>query len=243
MAGRSSWRMAVPVVLALAGVLMATSAATARGTDLRAERRTELADLVQERSQRVERAVEEVGRLQGEVDRLTVAGGADDAEVQAARAAASRAAAPAGLVPLTGPGVVVTLDDAPREPGAALPDGVAPDDLVVHQQDVQAVVNALWAGGADGVQVMDQRLVSTSAVRCVGNTLILQGRVYSPPYRIAAVGDVGGMRSALDRAPQLDVYRQWVDAVGLGYRVETTRRLTVPGYEGTLALAHARAAS
>ncbi len=59
---------------------------------------------------------------------------------------------------------------------------MSPDDLVVHQQDVQAVVNALWAGGADAVQVMDQRLLSTSAVRCVGNTLLLNGRVYSPPY-------------------------------------------------------------
>ena len=51
------------------------------------------------------------------------------------------------------------------------------------------MVNALWQGGARGIQVMDQRLISTSAVRCVGNTLILQGRVYSPPYRITAVGD------------------------------------------------------
>ena len=73
-------------------------------------------------------------------------------------------------------------------PGAC-PGGSGPDDLVVHQQDVQAVVNALWRGGADGVQIMDQRLIATSAVRCVGNTLILQGRVYSPPYTITAVGD------------------------------------------------------
>ena len=49
------------------------------------------------------------------------------------------------------------------------------------------MVNALWQGGAKGIQVMDQRLISTSAVRCVGNTLILQGRVYSP-----AVQDHGG---------------------------------------------------
>ena len=69
------------------------------------------------------------------------------------------------------------------------PGGLGPDDLVVHQQDVQAVVNALWRGGADGVQVMDQRLIATSAVRCVGNTLILQGRVYSPPFTVTAVGD------------------------------------------------------
>ncbi|CAM5285980.1 hypothetical protein SVIOM342S_02669 [Streptomyces violaceorubidus] len=80
----------------------------------------------------------------------------------------------------------VTLDDAPPDATAKLPGypEPQPDYLVIHQQDLQAVVNALWQGGADGIKVMDQRLISTSAVRRVGNTLILQGRVYSPPYKI-----------------------------------------------------------
>ena len=69
----------------------------------------------------------------------------------------------------------MTLDDAPRR--ASLPGTAKPDDLVVHQQDVQAVVNALWHGGAEAMHAQDQRVISTSAVRCVGNTLILQGRV------------------------------------------------------------------
>ena len=85
--------------------------------------------------------------------------------------------------------MTVTLADAPRSADRVLPEGTSPDDVVVHQQDVQAVVNALWAGGAEAMQIMDQRIVSTSAVRCVGNTLILQGRVYSPPYEITAIGD------------------------------------------------------
>jgi uncharacterized protein YlxW (UPF0749 family) len=141
---------------------------------------------------------------------------------------------------MNGPGVVVTLDDAQRDPGTPLPSGVTPDDLVVHQQDLQAVVNALWAGGAEGVEVMDQRLVSTSAVRCVGNTLILHGRVYSPPFTVAGVGDIDRLTTALRSSPSLVTYRQWVDAVGLGYQVSGRARLELPGYTGDLALGHAR---
>src|SRR3569833_1449764 len=81
----------------------------------------------------------------------------------------------------------------------------SPDDLVVHQQDVQAVGNALWAGGATGMQIMDQRLISTSAVRCVGNTLILQGVVYSPPFRITATGAPDRLRAALDASPEIQI--------------------------------------
>ena len=91
------------------------------------------------------------------------------------------------------------------------------------------MVNALWAGGAEAMMLQDQRVISTSAVRCVGNTLILQGRVYSPPYVITAIGDVQGMRAALDADPAVTIYRQYVDALGLGYDVETRPRSTLPG--------------
>jgi uncharacterized protein YlxW (UPF0749 family) len=133
---------------------------------------------------------------------------------------------------------VVTLDDAPR--GGTRPADAMPDDLVVHQQDVQAVVNALWAGGAEAMMLMDQRVISTSAVRCVGNTLILQGRVYSPPYKITAVGDRTKLRGALDADPAIQNYLQYVAAYGLGWKVEDHSRVTLPGYSATVDLHYAK---
>ena len=119
----------------------------------------------------------------------------------------------------------MTLDDAPPgRPGDSRPGGLGPDDLVVHQQDVQAVVNALWRGGADGVQVMDQRLIATSAVRCVGNTLILQGRVYSPPFTITGLGDPDLLSQALAEEPNVQLFRAYVDIAGLGYDGGAPRR-------------------
>ena len=81
--------------------------------------------------------------------------------------------------------MTVALDDAPPQARSRpLPPGIpspTPDDLVVHQQDIQGVVNALWAGGAEAMTLMGQRVIATTAVRCVGNTLLLHGAVYSPP--------------------------------------------------------------
>jgi uncharacterized protein YlxW (UPF0749 family) len=107
---------------------------------------------------------------------------------------------------------------------------------------VQAVVNALWAGGAEAMTLMGQRVIATSAVRCVGNTLLLHGAVYSPPFTVTAVGDVDGMRAALDRAPGVVVYRQYVAAYGLGYSVTTARSKRLPAYDGSLELTSARPA-
>src|SRR4029079_12479703 len=115
----------------------------------------------------------------------------------------------AGLTALKGPGVSVSLNDAPVTGKGPRPADVTNDDLVVHQQDVQSVVNALWAGGAEAMTVMGQRVIATSAVRCVGNTLILQGEGYSPPYAVTAIGDPARLRAALAREPGVRTYRQY----------------------------------
>ncbi len=103
------------------------------------------------------------------------------------------------------------------------------------------MVNALWAGGADAIMLQDQRVISTSAVRCVGNTLILQGRVYSPPYSITAIGDVQKLRAALDRSPEIGYYLQYVASLQLGWKVQERAKLTLPAFAGSLKLQHAAA--
>lgn len=82
--------------------------------------------------------------------------------------------------------------------------------------------------------VQDQRIVSTSSVQCVGNTLYLQGRVYSPPYTVTAIGDVERLHAALQADPVVDVYRQWADKVGLGYVVQDLPEAELPAFTGTV---------
>ncbi len=88
----------------------------------------------------------------------------------------------------------------PSSANAAIAAGVDPNQLVVHQSDLQAVVNALWAGGAEAMSIAGQRVVATSAVRCVGNTLLLNGEVFSPPFRVEAIGPAKAMTAALGQS-------------------------------------------
>ena len=118
------WRLGVPVVCVFAGLLMATSATTAHGTDLRSDRRLDLADLIREQARRAATGTDEVQQVRAEVDRLTQLRGADDVRVRQAQAEADRLAVLAGLTPVTGPGLTVSLDDAHRDPGSPLPTGV-----------------------------------------------------------------------------------------------------------------------
>ncbi|HEY0641162.1 MAG TPA: DUF881 domain-containing protein [Pseudonocardiaceae bacterium] len=227
------WRIAVPVVCLLAGLLFAASRNAAGGYDLRGGRTTELSGLVRDAEARVAAAEDRLAGLRAEAELLESTAAGSDADVRAARDAANALGPAVGLTALTGPGLTVTLTDAPRGPDGRYPADVEPDALVVHQQDMQSVLNALWAGGAEAVAVADQRLLTTSAVRCIGNTLLLHGRTYSPPYRISAIGDPDRMRAALDDEPGVAVFRQYVQTYGLGYRVQRSSTIAVPAYAGT----------
>ena len=229
----------VTIVLAAAGLLFTTSATTARGTQLRSER-ADLADLIEAEDLRVQTRAQRVAALNNQVVGEAAANTANNQAVKALEERSASVVGAAGLRAVHGPGLTVTLDDAPRD--ATIPANVGPDDLVVHQQDVQAVVNALWAGGAEAMMLQDQRVISTSAVRCVGNTLILQGRVYSPPYTITAIGDVKKMQGSLDSSTQIAYYLQYVASLRLGWSVKVSDRLDLPAYAGSLTLNHARVA-
>src|SRR6478609_990559 len=231
------WSAVVPLVALGAGLLFALSAATARGTDLRSSG-GDLPGLIRNQTRQNTVVAARLAQLRAEVDRLSAQQAPGDLRVTQLTTQADRLALAAGTQAVAGPTVRVSLTDAKNVP-SVLPDGFSVDDYVVHQQDVQAVVNALWQGGAEAMMLMDQRIISTSAVRCVGNTLILQGRVYSPPYVITAIGNQDAMRSALDTDPAVANLRDWSIAVGLGYDVGNVGSQTFPAYSGSIVPEHA----
>jgi uncharacterized protein YlxW (UPF0749 family) len=237
-ARRTAWRVLVPVTLLGAGVLFSTSHDTSQGTDLRAGRLAQLTDLIEELQDDVVQQEEDAAELRREVAARQAGLATRSSSVAAETLRGDTLLDPAGLQPVRGPGLTVVLDDAPRPAAGEEPASGNPDDLVVHQQDVQSVLNALWAGGAEAVTVMGDRIISTSAVRCVGNTLLVNGRLVGPPFVMRAVGDVAGMRAALAVEPGVALFRRYVAAYGLTYDVRTDRELRLPAYEGALELPH-----
>lgn len=232
----------MPVTVAAAALLLVASAITARGTDLRSSSTLQVSQRITLAERDVTSLTRQLDALRRQISSATAAAARSDQRVRAAQAAAARLAAAAGLTAATGPGVSVALDDVPRgDQQRDLDAGAQPDDLVIHQQDVQGVVNALWAGGAEAMAIMGERVVSTTAVRCVGNTLLLHGRVFGPPFVVTAIGDVRQLTSALATDPDVQILQQYVAAYGLRYRLERLRQVTLPAYDGPLELSHAKA--
>ena len=225
------------LVCLVAGVLLGTARSYSAGEDI-SNRSVDLSAVVRDAQQRVIAADAQAAQLQSQID--AAADGDVSPRVESARAAVAALEPAAGLTAVTGPGISVSMSDAPRDSAGNYPAGVDPDDLVVHQQDVQSVVNALWAGGAEAMMIMDQRVLTTSAVRCIGNTLLLQGRTYSPPFVVTAIGDAAAMSSELDVEPGVQLLLQYVDKYQLGYEVKVLDDAALPAYDGPVRMTTAR---
>ncbi|UNX54990.1 DUF881 domain-containing protein [Georgenia sp. TF02-10] len=223
--------LATGLVGLVAGLMFATSASVFAGQSSREA--LDLEDLARAESERLTELQNDNAALRESIQPYLDGQSTTDAP----GAGAELDAFAAGRQPVRGPGLQVELWDAPAE---ARTGELAPDALVVHQQDLEAVMNALWGGGAEAMAVQGHRVVSTTGVRCVGNVLHIEGRTYSPPYRIEAIGDPDQLHEALLADPGVQIYQQYVDAVGLGWSVRDVERMHLPAFEGSLVLHQAQ---
>ncbi len=228
---------ATMAVVLVCGGLFVVSAQSSEGTDLRPGRYDDLAALTDSEADRAADLQARVAELTQEVRDLTDQ--VDDDAVRRYQQQVEALEGPAGLTPRTGPGVVVTLSDAPDE----VVDAATGDKnlLVVHQQDIQAVVNAMWKGGAEAVVIQGQRMVTTTGIKCEGNSVMIQGVPYPQPYVIEAVGDVGDLTSAIADDDYLQIYREQSDdpAIAVGWDLDIADEITAPAYDGLLDLSYA----
>ena len=231
---RTPWRVATPLVAVVSGGIFAVSGVQSDGTDLRAGRLTDMASVVRAERDETNDLTAQVQALNDEVERLSSSLG--DRSVRRVQQEISNVDDPAGLTPRRGPAVQVILDDASEEARLAYEGN--PNDLVVHQQDIQAVANAMWDAGAEAVMIQGQRLISTTGIKCEGNQVTLQGVPYSPPYVIVGVGDQSEMSSSLVTDPILATYRDYtlVPGGGVSWSMSDLDDATAPAYEGLLDL-------
>ena len=231
------WRVATPVVVLLSGALFAVSAEQSDGLDLRGGRLTDLASVVRAERDEAGDLTAEAAELNAEVEALSTKLG--DRSVRRVQEEVATLVDPAGLTEKSGTAVQVTLDDAPMEARLSYDDN--PNDLVVHQQDIQAVANAMWNAGAVAVTIQGQRLISTTGIKCEGNQVTLHGLPYSPPYVIVGIGDPAAIEAELITDPMLATYRDYTTIPGGGVSWDMTalESAVAPAYEGLLDLTYA----
>ena len=223
--------LAVAATMAAAGLLFAvTYDQAASGAAGREERRAALIEDVQARSDTTDDLAAELERL-----RRQVTGARDDA--LAASAVGQRAIddldaaeLAAGLDPVSGPGLLVTLANAEPDADADPVGGAATEDERgrVQDGDLQLVVNALWAAGAEAVSINGQRLGPTTAIRFAGEAVLVDFRPVTNPYLVSAIGDPDELRPRFLASPEVNALAVISESFGLRFEFAQEDELSVP---------------
>jgi uncharacterized protein YlxW (UPF0749 family) len=215
--------VAIGVVLAIAYTQAVASAPE------RARTRTALVHEVEKRSARTDQLQARAEELRMQATRVRAAVLAGSAAGTAADATVRELQAATGLGTVRGPGLVVTVQDgpAPTDPVTGKPTGES-DLARVQDRDLQDIVNALWASGAEAVSINDQRLATTSAIRSAGGAVLVDFRPVNSPYRISAIGDPARMPANLDGSAAARRFRGYESQYGMAFSTRTVESLQLP---------------
>lgn len=200
-------------ILALAGLLGAVAALQVHRHEPAAVReRHRLIAEIRDRTAESDALQRRLEAVRAGTERARAAALASSAAGTRVRRELARAADAAAATPRTGSGLAVTVDDA--RPGAPTDEGAAAGRI--YDQDLQILVNGLWAAGATAIAVNGQRLTSTTAIRAAGDAVLVDYRPLSPPYEVTALGG-GRLRNAFDGSAAGEHFRTLKGQFGIRF--------------------------
>lgn len=216
-------------VTALAlGALVTVSAVTLRTPDpVAADTRAQLITRIEEAQAAGDKTSERVEQLRTEVLALEQAG-ALTARGPVAEREIAATGLQVGAQAVSGPGVVVLLQDAQAGDGA--PGGQEKPERV-NARDIQLVVNGLWSAGAEAISVNDHRLTSTAAIRFAGEAIIVDFRALAPPYEVLAIGDPDRLAQETSSGLTGAYLNELRSQLGIRAQVSTQEEITISSAE------------
>jgi uncharacterized protein YlxW (UPF0749 family) len=221
----------VAVSALVAGLLLTLGALALRTPSTSAiKAKANLVSQIESRRAQVDRQEAQLRATQAEVDRLQAqALGQDETSLQTRLAALTLAS---GAEKVSGPGLVVELDNAPGSDDTSA-DGnprtdAGKDEGKVFSKDLQVVVNGLWEAGAEAIAVNGQRLTSRSAIRFAGEAILVNYRPLARPYRISVIGDPEALQVEFAANDGGAYARALQDNYGIRVSIDAAKSLSLP---------------
>ena len=232
-----TWQLTLGVALLALGFLIAAQLA-AEGPRVRytTQERTPLVQTAKDLQAEQDGLKARILELRDKIQSVESQGAGAAATVKELNAELQQARIAAGLIPLTGTGVVIQLEDS-KEP--VPPDG-SEADYLVGSHDIRVVVEELWDAGAEAIAVNGERVTTSTAIIDVGTSLLVNSAYLTPPYQVSALG-------ATDLYPRLSASPGFVDLVrarGAGYGIQISvaepESVDIPAFVGTVTLRYSR---
>jgi uncharacterized protein YlxW (UPF0749 family) len=224
-----SWQITLAVALLVLGFLIAAQL-SAEGPRVRytTQERSPLVESAQSLQSEQEALKTRILELRNQIGALESQGPGSGDSLKTLYAQLEKARIGAGLIGLSGPGIVFRLEDS-SQPGAG-------SDSLVSAQDLRVLVQELWLGGAEAVAINDERVTVSTAVLDIGGSVLVNSAYLAPPYKVTAIGP-GDMYKRLQASISFrEFVTDRVEHHGLGLAVAELNAVDVPAFAGTVAV-------
>jgi uncharacterized protein YlxW (UPF0749 family) len=239
--GRRSWAISIGFALALVGFVVAAqwNSSLERQTFSTSAQRV-LTDRVVQLEQQQEELRAQIGEEEAKVRDFQERGAGSQATLEELNNDVEAARLAAGLTQIHGPGVIVEIADSRR----VVPAGDNPASYIVLVDDLQDVVTALWASGAEAIAISGgsaddapaERMVATTSIYGVGASILVNAAFLQPPFRLEAIGPDGLHDRFLDNPAFRGGVLRRIDAFGLEFASEPADDLILPAFIGNTTL-------
>jgi len=232
-----SWQVTLGVALLVLGFLIAAQLA-AEGPRVRytTQERTPLVQTAKDLQTEQDGLKARILELRAKIQTVETQGQGSAATVKDLNTQLQQARIAAGLIPLTGSGIVIQLDDS-KEP---VPPGGSQADYLVGSRDIRVVVEELWNAGAEAISVNGERLTTSTAIIDVGSSVLVNSAYLTPPYQVSALG-APDLYQKLSASP---AFVDFVRARGAGYGIQISvaepQSVDIPAFVGTVTLRYSR---
>lgn len=138
----------------------------------------------------------------------------------------------AGLRAVKGKGIVLRLSESGTSGASS---GTDVSLYLIHQEDLLNITNELWAAGAEAMAIKSgdkiERIIATTAIRCVGPVVQVNNQSMAPPFEILAIGNPHQLKEALQMPGGV---LQPLQFFGINYTIEEKDELILPPFSGVI---------
>lgn len=238
----AKWQIPLTIVLFISGILLVTAlrALTASEQTPWHQKNKNLVSMIKTQEREIAELEADIEAKREDFDRSQRDLSAGKKELKSLQARLEKMRFLAGLTPVEGEGIIITLDDNRDDAQAAQsknPEHFKPEDFLIHDKHILYIINELRVGGAEAISVNDQRIISLSDIRCVGPMILVNTTRLAPPYIIKAIGEPSKMTRVLE-SPESEY--NILKMAGFPVSLESNNRIEISPYKGSYQFSYAQ---
>jgi len=234
---RPSWQITLGAALLALGFLIAAQLASeSPRVRYTTQERTPLLETAGELQTQQDDLKARILQLRDQIQGVEGQGAGSADLVRQLNAELEQARIAAGLIPLTGRGIVLQLEDS-QEPVPA--DG-SQADYLVGSRDIRTVVEELWLAGAEAIAINGERVTPTTAIIDIGNSLLVNSAYLAPPYQVTALGAADLYQRVSASPGFIDFVRARAEGYGIRLSFAEPESVDMPAFVGTVTLRYSR---